>query len=355
MERTANIINGYANSIRKDASKHLYYEFMETSGYTPAKPGAGQTWGASRYFRKRLTSPGFKLEATHKDQIRNWLQTWPTPNNLHLSGEGTEVTISWKEWVHPRIQVFSSMPALTHSLTDNPVYRRLKEKEKQLKDTPDGTMRCVFLGDAGCRLLHEPNTHDSLRRQVSGKDIILHFLKTSSVDLVAVFSPRRKRENGADHHNNPRLWHLFIFDKLEREAAFYERLNQLNQLLPAPRLHGGQARSWLQQGMLNPQGRGQYKPLQITGGRSGMTVKIPARGLLELLAGRITAQEFHQWITRDNYFEHWLKIGFAISDATFESSGLDSDDDYICLHLAKDPNASPLEAPSEIGAKLGNK
>ena len=345
MERTANIINGFADSIRKKASKHLYYQFLETYGYEPQKLKPGQIWGFSQYYRRRLTSHKFGLDVRHKEQLRFWLSQWPPPQPLRLSGEGTEVVISWKERVHPKSRVFSSMPSLAYHLTDNPLFRRLKEKEAQIKDTPPGIMRCIFLGDAGCRLLREPNSRDPTNREVSGNSIILHFLQNSTVDFVAVFSPRQHFEGTANFHNNPRRWHLFMYDKVERDGTFYAKLEKLNELLPGPYLHGYQARSWMQQGMLNPQGRGHYRPMQFSSGASGLTVKISTRGLLELLAGRITPDEFHRTTAGKNYFENWLQRGYAISDATFIGGGSDEDDDQISLRFEVDPNASPFKAP----------
>jgi hypothetical protein len=39
-------------------------------------------------------------------------------------------------------------------------------------------------------------------------------------------------------------------------------------------------------------------------------------------------------------FEHWLKLGHVISDARFESGGVDADDDYVILEFRRDPAAA---------------
>lgn len=41
-----------------------------------------------------------------------------------------------------------------------------------------------------------------------------------------------------------------------------------------------------------------------------------------------------------NLFEHWLKLGHVISDARFESGGVDADDDYVILEFRRDPAAA---------------
>ena len=300
---------------------------------------------ACAFYRQRLTSKEFKLTDEHKVQLRDWLSVWPPPTTLGLSGVCTEVVITWNERVHRMTRVFSSMPSLSHSLTDNPVYQRLKYKErKQLKVIGSKFMRCIFLGDAGCRMLRVPVEYDPTNRVVSGRDVINHFLTKSSVDLVVVFSPRRRNENTSDFRNDPRIWHVHCYDKEQRSDGFHDGLIKMAELMPRPCLHGYQARSWLRQDMLAPQGRGQYRPAVYTSGKNRVSAKISARAVLELMAGRLSPAEFQEWaIGERNLFEQWLKLGYAISDVAFEPSGPDHDDDYIFFKFEKDPNASPLE------------
>jgi len=352
MDRTANIINQFADRIRKKASNNLHYTFLETSGYRPVpmKVAIGPWTHRSQYYRQRLTSKKFKLTSSHETQLRTWLASWPPPQPLRIEGEGTVVLVSWKEWVHPFTKTFSSMPSEVHDLTENPIYDRLKEKEKQLAAVPNDHLKCIVLGDAGCRLLHKPNDFDGMRQRVSGKDIIFQFLQDSNVDMVCILSPRRRNEYATWNHNNPRLWHIDIFDKRERHSNYYDRLNELRDRLPNPYLHGYQARSWMQQGMLAPQARGQYLPLTYSwGGSRGMTAKISARALLELLAGRMDGRSFNAWVAgEDNLFERWLAQGYSIADISFESQGTHKDDDYIVLKLEPDPNASALRLPHKL-------
>ena len=77
-------------------------------------------------------------------------------------------------------------------------------------------------------------------------------------------------------------------------------------------------------------------------------VKMSARLLLEYLAGRIAAERFHDNSTGRNLFEHWLKSGFVIRDARFESAGLDEDDDHVILEL----RATPRQRSSHEGTLL---
>jgi hypothetical protein len=103
--------------------------------------------------------------------------------------------------------------------------------------------------------------------------------------------------------------------------------------------------------MLSPQGRGQYLPLSYSGGHGGMTIRVSSRGLLELLAGRMSASDIKIWLTRgDNPFELQLAQGRSISEIVLEPKGPDQDDDYIVIKLSPDPNASPLSHPRESPA-----
>lgn len=84
--------------------------------------------------------------------------------------------------------------------------------------------------------------------------------------------------------------------------------------------------------------------------RGPVTVRLPARALLDLLAGRIDPETFLRetggLATKKNLFKLWLDQGRTIQGATFESGGLDEDDDYLVLTLADDPSARELHAPA---------
>jgi hypothetical protein len=349
MNRVANIINHFADQVRRKASKNLYYTFHETSGYRPVRMRVpiGPFTHRSQFWRQRLVSKNFELTHQHKTQIRTWLASWPPSSPLLLIGKDTTVSVSWKDWVHPTSKAFSSMPSSAHDLHDNPLYERLKDKADQLAEAPSGHLKCIILGDGGCRLLLRPR--DKSQQTVSGQQIIWEFLRNFDVDIVGILSPRRRNEHIISPHNNPRQWFFDLFDKHKRSEGYYRRLDEMVVRLPAPHLHGYQARSFVQQGMLSPQGRGQYLPLRYSGGQGRMTISISARGLLELLAGRMKGPEITTWLARgENPFERKLAQGYAISKITFESKGLDDDDDCVTIELAPDPNASPLRLPPKL-------
>jgi hypothetical protein len=150
------------------------------------------------------------------------------------------------------------------------------------------------------------------------------------------------------------MWFLNLFDEHDRPNGYYSELEKLVASLPPPYLHGYQARSWAQQGMLSPQGRGQYLPLSYSGGGDRMTVRVSARALLELLAGRMTPDQIKPWVTGDrNPFEDKLAQGYAISSISLEPHGPNKDDDYVLVEMKPDPNAAPFLLPQVLKDKTG--
>jgi hypothetical protein len=95
MERTANIINQFADQVRRKASKNLHYTFHETSGYKPVrmKEPMGPFTHRSQFWRQQLASKNFVLTHQHKAQLRAWLANWPPPAPLLLTGKDTAVSV----------------------------------------------------------------------------------------------------------------------------------------------------------------------------------------------------------------------------------------------------------------------
>jgi hypothetical protein len=78
-------------------------------------------------------------------------------------------------------------------------------------------------------------------------------------------------------------------------------------------------------------------------------IKVSARRLQELLAGRITLQQFEQrefGVGMLNRFDSELERGLTIQDARVEKAGLDEDDDILVFDLGPDPAALPLKKPT---------
>ena len=85
-----------------------------------------------------------------------------------------------------------------------------------------------------------------------------------------------------------------------------------------------------------------------------MTIKISARALLDLLAGRITVEKFQHFTGLDgkpgqpNIFKHRLEQGDILTDVKIESGGIDEDDDWLVIELKQDPSAAPLRSTKPL-------
>jgi hypothetical protein len=345
MRRAANIINSVAARIVKEAPQHLHYEFLEDSGFLPADRHSN---GFTRYFRRRCITRKFQADEGLERALCEWLKSAPPTEPLRWCTCEIHVMITWKDWVHPMTNTFSSMPSVTYDVRNNALYERLKAKARQLEGVENGVLRAIFLGDAGCRLLRELRPI-SRGREVTGEQIIRAFLARNAVDLVVIFVPKRANEHALWQHDNPRMWFVYAYSNSISDEAEIEGIKSIRDALPSPYLHGYQARSWHQQRMFHPQEKGHYLPAKWTGGRGKMKVHISARGLQEFMAGRLTAEQLKHFIVGDhNPFETALRNGRTIKGVTFESKGIERDDDYLVFEFEEDPAAKALELPSNL-------
>lgn len=326
MDRTANIISGYADQIRKGASSHLFFEFNERSYYT------------TRFHRERCIDPKFELTEDIKKQLRDWISddNWPNPKSIQIIQGASNFVISWKQTTVHQFRTFSRMPPVAYDLEDNPIFKALKKKTKQVRGVEQGTLKCIALMDAGCDLLRRLRPIGAIH-EIGGEEIILHALRKLSIDSVIVFSPYRESPTILESRR-PIYWNVSCFDRrgeIDLEAE-YERIKKLANELPAPHYEGYQARDIHKQGGFSPKRRKEYLPTNITTwGTGGMTIKLSATLLHDYLAGRVNFQNFKDEAFRgeNNLFESEMIRGNSITNVTFESGGIDEDDDYIIFEL----------------------
>jgi hypothetical protein len=243
------------------------------------------------------------------------------------------------------------MPLSAYDLEENTLFNALekKRKKRQLAAAPAGTLKCIFVGDAGCLMLREPQTYDPTRATKSAGEIIHHFLQRSSIDIVCVFSPRRRPYRFDSRQERP-YWGVEIYDRRQvGNDNEHEKLNALAAALPAPRLESYRARDGHRQGLFDPQARGWYSGSRITQtGPTSMSIRIHTRLLQDFLAGRIERQQFELRAFGGvvNPFDDRLKRGRTIHSARVEKAGLDEDGDIVVFELEMDPAALPLKMPA---------
>lgn len=344
MDRIALQICSIANRVKKRSGQFLYFSFREEHGYENG-----------RYFRRRLAPANYQLPASTVEQVSTWVAHERRPGDqLPLHGVGLSMVVEWKAYRQIRYHnCHCSMPPEAYDLVDNPLYEALERKLGQLKGAPSESYRLIFLADVGSTLLNRLGTLgeiDFTRRRYSGREIILKFVSEHSdrLDGVVVFSPKREE----DILRREVHWRASMFPRSGFDVL-PDPVKQLLTYLPRPRYEGYQARSLFRQGVFDPKGRGEYLGTHIRWNKeTGVKVSMPARALLDLLAGRISPEQFRYFIGDDKnkvpLFQHYLDTGHTLSKVEIESGGFDHDDDHLVFEFTDDPAARPLKTtPNE--------
>lgn len=329
MQRAAQKIVEFANSCRKGSGNKLSFSFGEIS-----------YWEGNQYFREHHVAPDFELTEAMKTDLRAWVHAPEfSQTSIRLQDDDTSVTVTCQEYSQRLgFNFFSSLPPLAYDIEENPLFTALEEKRDQLSSVPPGVLKGIFVADGASRLLRRLNEKDHLRQHKCGAEIIQHFLRKRDIDLVCVFSPLTREPFSRNRRSLE--WRVSYFEGGRRRIPSIENLSKLAKALPVPRFEGSQARSIQKQQGFAPNARGWYLGTEVGRGNGKVTMKMSARLLHECLAGRIPIKRFHDNCTGKNLFEHWLKLGYVISDARFESGGVDADDDHVILEFRRDPAAA---------------
>lgn len=324
--------------LAKGVGPYLYFTFDSTSGYRDG-----------RYFRHVLAPERYVLSESARQVVSSWLSAG-TETPLRIEEDGLRMTVTRKPYKQVRFNnIWSSMPPETHSHEGNPLFELLDRKRRQVAAAPANALRLLLIGDTGSRLINQIGSVgelDPTRRQVSGREIIQHFARKHAdrVDAVIIIAPHRRREMLSREHL---FWQVSVFSGHATPPAIAPALEKMLANLPRPRFEGYQTRSLYRQGLCSPQSRGWYLGLEFRGKIGGtMTAKVSARGLLDLLAGRISEQQFRYMVTEGsdghNVFRHFLDQGRTITHVEMAPRGLDEDDDHLILHFSDDAAARTL-------------
>jgi hypothetical protein len=123
---------------------------------------------------------------------------------------------------------------------------------------------------------------------------------------------------------------------------------QVRAILPKPRLEGYQSRQLHEQSVFAPTGRSRYMATRVSWRKGeGTEIRMPARFLLDVLAGRIPADRALSLINGNgpNVLALHLDRGETISGLRLEPSGPDMDDDQIVIEFRDNPGARLLAVP----------
>ncbi len=350
MRRAFFKIADFAHTVCRDAKYELSMLFGE-EGH----------WDQGKCRRVRRVTENFELDDAMREQLRAWLRG-PKSQALRLVSADIDVAITWQAGRKIRTaEYWSTLPPLAYDIRTNPVHRALtdRRKRKQLRHSPNGTLRCIFIADGGCELLRNMDRLDALRSTYSGRAVIEHGMKQAKIDIVCVFTPKRQTDFMRSWPDRRVAWEVNVVAAPELMTRLdFSRIEALVEKLPRPRFEGYQARSIQEQGNFVPDALGWHLGTTATWrqiqGRDNVTLKISARALQEFLAGRLSREQFENQFGDNgpNLFEQFLKQGYTLSASKLEPAGLDEDDDHIVFEFAQDAAASSFRIDTGDGKTM---
>lgn len=341
MNRIAIQFVDHANATEKGVGQYLYFTFGDTRVYEKGKS-----------VRVRLAPEGHVVSDQSKALLRQWLKSGQSKSNsLNVVEDGLQVSIERKGHRLPEQQnTFSYVPPEANYIDDNPLYDLLKRKAAQLKAAKFGTIRVVVVADVGSSLLRQIGSYGerhSLGGAASGSSIISQFMKQNAgkIEGVVTVSPYRK---GNPFRHSELSWRVEIFSNDSGlKTKLSEGFNKAIAALPKPRFEGCQARSLFLQDAFSPKRMGWYVGVHMENRMENTTLHIPARALLDLLAGRITPQQFTHFMGDQqgdvSLIKSLLDNGNTLSKIEMSKRDIDVDDDHIVLHFTDDPAARALK------------
>jgi hypothetical protein len=278
------------------------------------------------------------------------------PDQEHSFEEKTEqVDVQIK--YAPHQQFFSgSHPIYTNmtSLTSNSLSNALKEKVKKFKESGYDGYKIVFVCDGGSQSLRML-VSQGYGRQGAMSVIDKFFRDHSSINLVVVVGIDRQDESTFIRGMGRPIFRLQSFEnpqhKRQETKVINGFLEQLIDLIPPPDNDVVNAIHHLQskEKRSGVSSKGSWK-------MTSKEVRFSLRAIQELLAGRLTQEEFfkiHGMIdfqgarTIVNPFERALADGRLIESTTVEKNS-DKDDDWLVFRFGEpDPAIFRFRAPKK--------
>jgi hypothetical protein len=284
--------------------------------------------------------PGSKIEKMLEKHVvpmfkRVQKEKLPTAS-IAISEPGVELTVRYD--ANQRYGG-GSYPSYTaaYSLTRNPVYTSLKDKARQLKKAETTDALGIFLCDGGCALLK------STQRQaeaVSVDQVVNEFFRqNSSISFVVILTvPPASSVAFAgvvkELQITARVYVNSCAKNALNSAALLALINRALSHLPAPSATPQDALHWIANGDAH-----EGKPIHtLTHG--GSMIKISARKIQEVLAGRMTPEQFFSdygppGSPSGNPFARMLKQGLTIQSVSVTHVS-EADDDLLEFRFGPD-------------------
>jgi hypothetical protein len=331
----------------KEIHKGNYYMLPGDPNETLLYQGGAKTKlklpGISRFEEKVFNSDFERF----LDEIKSALEEKRT-YRVNKIDEDIDLTIEYDP-----TQTFSSAGYLEYRrinhLTQNSVYQALEEKAGQLVDSKFSGALGIILCDGGYTPFHSMS-HFSTH---TVDDVIRFFLRHNpAISFVLTITVKRDSfPRRAPNEIMPKIYANPSFDMIKEEITHC--IERVFSFIPDAQCDAFNAVNQLER---KPQEGRDKGAMDVSEYRGNMTkVKVSARQLLEILAGRMTHEEFlrqYGFIATDelpqrdrNPFERSYSKGALITDISFERCESD-DDDVITITLSgRDPAISPFVAP----------
>lgn len=232
-----------------------------------------------------------------------------------------------------------SYPSYTaaYSLTRNPVYTSLKTKAKQLKKVGAADALGIFLCDGSCALLKNTHRHPEA---VSVDQVIKEFFRqNSSVSFVVILViPPASSAAFADIVNKLQITaRVYVNSRAKNalnSATLLALINRALSHLPRPSATPQDALYWIANADAH-----EGSPIH-TLTQGGSMIKMSARKIQEVLAGRMTPEQFFRdygppGSPSENPFARMLKQGLTIQSANLTRVP-EADDDLLEFRFSPD-------------------
>lgn len=240
------------------------------------------------------------------------------------------------------------------SLTENPIFRALRAKAKQLRASPEDAIRLVILCDGDCAAMRK-SIFAGTGSNYSARTIATEFLrKTKAVDLVLLVTVEQQNPYDLRLRDYRMSYDLTAAPTGARSPrvnddvikAVQTLLEQSVKTIPRPMADPCNAALRCEE---SGYGLGKHGGYQM----GGNVIKISARLVQELLAGDVSVEtfaEFHGWGAgpddNQNPFERALRDGELISAISVIDCG-DEDDNQLEFRFGpSDPAISPFRRTS---------
>lgn len=325
-----------ANKIKKGSGRYLYFNYQHEWEHIEG-----------RSVRVRQIPADLEITPYIECGLNELLRNGDARPSVRLKEGRLDVVIERRATGQNALFNFhSSVPAEAKSLTDNPIYEALQRKRNQMKNASDYCRKVIWVCDAGAELLRACGKPKFGMQGITAEQIVTNFLvQYPDVDLVCVLSPQHSEHMVGQRAE--RWWQLTLFAGNQIESTVNVAfLNRIVSALPKPRFAGYQARHLVLQQAYAPKAKGWYSGMSYRSTGDAGSVEVPMRLIVDLLARRITAEQFSHFLGHkegENLFARLLDSGITINNITFRSGGLDEDDDKVVLHYARDPGASAFE------------